>query len=396
MNDAIDASLARVQMTRARTGDHRLHLLAKRTWSVARGGRPQPSQVQAPILGAAVDYQDAPLPQADPDLYACLRDGTDLVVQGHAHSLRGPVARMQVGVSVLADAGDDHAARPPALRLDVVGDRRVHQRGEGARVLFSAPEPFTTMPVRFDRAYGGRDRWAEAARPDPVAERYARRAGVPIAHLSKYLYPRNPMGRGYLVHPDRAALEELALPNLEWPSDQLTPERLLLHASGAWPRAPLPAAFDWVDQSWFPRIAWFGTRLRHAVGADAFDEVKKGVLRPEQVVSGEPLVAELDERFFRGTIPRLALPAFTGRETVIVVGMHPTERRFRVSLPTPPELVLEAPGARPRALVPALRTLVVRPELEQIETLWVGSMPLARPMTGTELEGVRQAVTFDD
>jgi hypothetical protein len=168
-----------------------------------------------------------------------------------------------------------------------------------------------------------------------------------------------------------------------------------VHASGGWPRAPIPAAFDWVDQSWFPRIAWFGTRVAHALAPADFDEVKDGLLPADQVTPAERLARpQLDPRFFRGAVPRLALPAFTGRETVVVTGMHPTEHRFRAPLPPPPELVLESPGARPRELEPALRTVVVRPELDEIETLWVGSVAIERPLSKAELAKVRYAVSF--
>jgi hypothetical protein len=382
--------------TPLRAGGFALHVLAKRTWTFAPGAALVPAAQQAPIAGPAYYDDAAEVPRADHDLFACQRAGTDLVVQGSAHSLRGPVGRMEVSVAVM---GAEEAAAAEArvvVRLEVIGDRRVHDRGAGNPVAFSEPEPFTSMPVRFDRAYGGRDRWAERARPDDAAIWLAKHLGVPEAELSKYVYLRNPAGRGYVVHRDPAAIAELQLPNLEWPQDRLTPERLFTGASGAWPRAPLPAAFDWLDASWFPRLTWLGTPIIHALAPAEFPEVESGLVAPEQVaVDAAPFpVGKLDPRFFRGAVPRLALDALTGRETIVVTGMHPTERRVQVRLPAGPQVVLEPPGGKPHELEPALRTVVVRPETNELETLWVGSLPVARPPTQTELGKLRYAVSW--
>ena len=69
---------------------------------------------------------------------------------------------------------------------------------------------------------------------------------------------------------------------------------------------------------------------------------------------------------------------------------------MQVALPPPPQMVLQPPRRSPREIEPALRTVVVRPDREELETLWVGSVPLERQPTDAELEMVRHAVSWKD
>src|SRR4029450_4610059 len=121
---------------------------------------------------------------------------TDVVVIGKAYAPRATsTQRMTVGVQV----GERRKI------LTIPGDRRCSPR-DGATPVFSDPEPFTEMEIRYDRAYGGRD---EKSIPD-----------IP------FLYPRNFMGAGVVLRNVKEAVEWLALPNIEDPEDLLTPDRL--------------------------------------------------------------------------------------------------------------------------------------------------------------------------
>ena len=74
------------------------------------------------------------------------------------------------------------------------------------------------MPIRYERAYGGRD---EQSDPD-----------IPLH------YPRNPMGTGVALRNDRDRVDGLALPNIEDPDDLLAPERVIMEAPERWPLSP--------------------------------------------------------------------------------------------------------------------------------------------------------------
>ena len=93
--------------------------------------------------------------------------------------------------------------------------------------------PFTSLPIRYERAYGGRDEHSVADIP--------------------FHYPRNPMGTGVVLR-DAAMWWTDSLPNVEDPDDLLTPERVIMEAPERWPlQPPLPAGFGWRQRNWFPR-----------------------------------------------------------------------------------------------------------------------------------------------
>jgi hypothetical protein len=139
--------------------------------------------------------------------------GTDVIVNGSAHAPRGrAVDRMDVQVAV------------GSLRkhLRVVGERRWF-RSLGALIM-SEPVPFTQMPIRYERAYGG-----TTAGDLPASE------------------PRNPIGRGFVTA--RAQLVDQLLPNVE---DISFPLRDGLDR-------PPPAGLGAVASTWAPRVQHAGT-----------------------------------------------------------------------------------------------------------------------------------------
>ena len=142
-----------------------------------------------------------------------------------------PVERMAVGVQV----GGQRKILP------VTGDRRCSYR-EGAAPVFTDPEPFTEMEIRYDRAYGGRD---EKSMPD-----------IP------FMYPRNFMGVGVVLRNVKEAVEGLPLPNIEDPQDLLTPERLFIEEPDRWHLQPLPQGFGWRQRTWYPRCGACSAPIR--------------------------------------------------------------------------------------------------------------------------------------
>jgi len=90
------------------------------------------------------------------------------------------------------------------------------------------------MPLLYQNAYGGLDNRFHSG---PFERRLHahRRTRLQFDHPG--LYPRNPVGKGYLVIPD--SFDEVELPNLEDPPDLLTAERLIT----AQARALVSAAF---------------------------------------------------------------------------------------------------------------------------------------------------------
>ena len=161
------------------------------------------------------------------DDLAPAKPASDLVIAAIAHAPRGrAVDRMEVAVEL--------PAREHAVVLRVVGDRRCSVRGD--RLEFAAPEPFVSMPLGWNRAYGGTDPEAELDHDADLlllARVAARRVGWGA-------YPRNPLGRGWRVGGELARFDGIVLPNLEDPHRSLRPDDLPVASVRAWARQPIP------------------------------------------------------------------------------------------------------------------------------------------------------------
>src|SRR5262245_46670465 len=181
--------------------EHIFSVIVKRTYRIVPDAPAERADVDRPLRQIDQYYDDG-----DPDWstvqyeseLAPYKASTDVVVIGKAYAPRGVATeRTTVGVQV----GERRKI------LMVTGNRHCHFR-EGAAPVFSDPEPFTEMEIRYDRAYGGRD---EKSLPD-----------IP------FLYPRNFMGAGVVLRNVKEAVEGLPLPNIEEPHDMMTPERIVL------------------------------------------------------------------------------------------------------------------------------------------------------------------------
>ncbi len=382
-----------------------VQLTARRTYSITHGRRCEVAPMQtalAPVIDYYADRRGqggAVLPRTDPDVFAPVKRATDVVVQGHAWSLAGPVEQLDVGVAVLPPgAGRDTSRAARVMR--VTGDRRVEWRGEGNAPAFTRPQPFTTMPLTYDRAYGGRDVWSEEAHPDEVLAWFQPYTDVPREELSRYNYARNPAGRGYVVHPSRRAFDELLLPNLELPHDALTPERLCSRDPDRWPVQPVPAGFDWCEQSWFPRFAFLGLGVSHAVSAQEFVEVRTGYLAEAHVMRN-PLEDEgdatdgFDDRIFNGASPWLILPTLTGAERFVLTNVHRHHARLEFELPGErPQVLVDMPGRGPTELPATLASVIVEPDEDRVSVVWGARAPLDLPLTDAQEESLRYAVRW--
>src|SRR4051794_17261622 len=141
------------------------------------------------------------------------KPGTDVLVTGSAHAPEGrPVSQLPVAFAL-----------GPVLRQAVILGDRVWERGVvGHRQ--GSPQPFTAMPLLWERAFGGSDM-----------------AGHPPAWE-----PRNPVGCGF-VRLGRPPLT-MSLPNIE---------DLRARIASPWDR-PAPVGFGPIGRHWQPRAAYAG------------------------------------------------------------------------------------------------------------------------------------------
>ena len=170
-----------------------LGLVIKRTYTIQPDGTCRLAEVQEAVHEEAASYEDVDSPavsalEQDTDLFA-FKPKADVIVQGSAQTYGRPQTQTHVEVAV----------RGARRQIRVTGDRRL-ERGTGNELRFSAPEPFDTMPIRYERAFGGFDAVALKRHGDLAAKLFRDiRPEWNLDANGPYHYPRNPAGTGYLL-----------------------------------------------------------------------------------------------------------------------------------------------------------------------------------------------------
>jgi hypothetical protein len=240
----------------------------------------------------------------------------------------------------------------------VTGDRFCRYRDKGDP-LFTEPLPFTTMEIRYERAYGGVDITSDPAMP--------------------CVYGRNPFGQGFVVQNTQKSVDNLALPNIEDPADIITPKRLCVGHFMHWERQPMPAGFGWVAKYWQPRAALAGVLPADRQVEQALRQAYSLVIPPDQREMCEKTrLPDMDFRFFNGASSGLALPFLTGDEEIVLGNLSPDG-----------DVSFHLPGDRPRIGLDiglglnepevVLHTVMIRMEELQMDLTWRGAVPYPGP-----------------
>jgi len=368
----------------ARDGEGRqvVSVHAKRCFDVRADGRCVPAEAQVPLLMR-------PLPTTEPDQpvfhetdIVPFKQACDLIIMGKAWA--------HGATQVLAQVRIDRFEYP----ILVTGDRRCIYRGPGS-IAFESPQPFESLPLCYELAYGGFD----ATVPDPHGEHIE-----DILVLHPGLYPRNHVGRGYVVYENRERIDGLLLPNLEHPQRRVRESSLVTGAPEHWWRQPLPWSCDWFDKHWYPRLAHYGV-LPDGLPEDdrALAEVELGWVAPKQLERARTRTLEqrMDLRLGDAAAPGLVLPWLRGDETIVLTAMTP-EGQLVVQLPgRPPAMHIRFEG-RLQELQPRLDRVLISAEDRGIYMVWKGLWPTPRelpdrlPMAdyepGDELVGIEAFV----
>ncbi|MDC0671628.1 DUF2169 family type VI secretion system accessory protein [Nannocystis radixulma] len=351
----------------------------KRTYDLLPTGECVRAEVQQPFLNMVGDeLEDGAPPELDIIPY---KAATDLIVMATAHAPRG---RKVTQVVASLEFG--------AIRREylVHGDRRCIYRGPGS-VTFSRPEPFETILMRHEFAFGGCDPTVPVERPKTLLEAMSPHPGI---------YPRNPAGRGYVVSDDASLIDGLLLPNIEHPRDMITPERLISRRVENWWRQPLPWSCDWFDPNWYPRCAFLGVCpdfLPDDIGL--LPEVKHGYLPVDVHQRQRDATIEklFHPRWADAAAPGLIVPFMNGNEAI----------RFR-NMTSDGEVVVRLPGERPQISVgfegkqvelePVVHRVLISLEEMGVYVVWHGAWPTPRELpsqplgydaaTGADLGGV--------
>lgn len=353
-------------------GGHILSVVAKKTYRI-ENGQTAVEDDESPIgLHDADLFYGPGNPAKDPvmvesDLVA-YKPCVDIILVGSAHAPRGKRARffdvgMQVGAGV--------------RMLRVFGNRTVQVKSFGFE--FTEPEPFESMPLHYGLAYGGTDPSSE---PGSVCT-----------------YPRNPIGKGFVVKKELKALHGLVLPNLEDPRKILTPDTLVVGKFQDWENMPIPQAFSPLGKNCQPRMDYAGMPLDDRTAAEW--ERQKQIMEMPEVGANPgsvppPAPPVLNPLFFNGAPEGQRFPFMKGDEVFRLSYMDPDFPLFEFKLPgETPVLFLEANNEGPEQLKPVLQTVVVHKEANQVTLTWRGSAYYGGPEEMASWSGLEFGVEAD-
>jgi hypothetical protein len=321
-------------------------VLVKRTYDIRPGGRVTRAGKTRPLVQADEYYDDGDPEWAtvkyETDL-ASFKLATDFVVIGKAIAPGGKaVPQLDVTVEVAEHRKTVH----------VSGDRRCVYR-QNSVPTFTEPVPFTEMPMQYERAYGGND-----SKSDPKAPFY---------------YPRNHHGVGVVLKNAKETVEGLSLPNIEDPSDRLTPERIIIGEPDRWHQQPLPDGLVWFQRTWYPRCSFVGAMPAYVDVDTVLKEETLGLVPKGQIgLSMQFKLPSFDIRFNNGASRGLALPHLAGDEKIRLTHLTPSGS-LAFQLPgEKPSIMLDI-GLGENKLEPVLDTVCVRLEEMQVDLIWRGA-----------------------
>ncbi len=235
---------------------------------------------------------------------------TDVLLLGTAYPPRGrPVTHMDV----LLTAG------PLRKTIRVFGDRVWEKRGVVPSM--SNPAPFETMPLVWERAYGGMDNKGRELRAEV----------------------RNPVGRGYHAKDGEKELNGSPLPNLEDPAELISSLK----------QSPAPACFGPICGHWEPRLSFAGT----------YDERWQQERAPY-------LPTDFDSRFLQLAPPGLVAPGYLQAGDWIEANGVTPSGSLRVQLPPVRIDVTYIVDGSPQAVPANLDTVLIEPDQNRLALVW--------------------------
>jgi hypothetical protein len=270
---------------------------------------------------------------------------TDVVIRGSAFAPNGwPTPSMFVSAQI----------GRTGKRIAVFG-RRLVEWSQG-RPRLGRPEPFTEMPLLYQNAYGGLDNRVPIAAH--LEEDYLRTVALGMQFDHPGLYPRNPVGKGYLVLPD--PVDGVELPNLEDPADLLTAERLCTRKPELWHRQPLPWCFERTVGLTFPRYLFMGIDACFPARDDSdLPEVRRGFIPADlrrRLDKNHDLAAGYQQEASLGMVVGTPLSG----QPVTLTGMHPDQPTITFTVPPAPSIEIEVEGER-AVPQPSLTNLMIFP-----------------------------------
>jgi len=332
------------------SGRELLVVVVKGTFQIPKNGEPlRLADEQLPLVMADTFTGEpgfsAPAHEID---FAPRKHRCDVLLNGSAYAPGGrPTARVEVGLRV----------NGMAKSFAVVGNRRWQAGLLG--VTAGAAEPFTVMPISYDRAFGG------------VDDRHQ----DPSKHAA---FMRNPVGTGFHKDLRPEWVDGTPMPNTEESNRAITaPDS----------ESPAPMSFGPLGRGWEPRSKYAGTY------DDRWLEEHFPFLPPD-----------FDEQYYQAAPLDQQIPLARGGEEIRLVNLTP-EGQVTITLP-----VFDAPihffpktGGREDGTL-QLDTVVIEPDAQRFTLTWRTTRPLRRSVfeivqtlvgkRSSEWWSARDAVTF--
>ena len=246
------------------------------------------------------------------------KPSTDILMIGSACAPgQRPIRQMDVGLQVGS----------VSKIVRVFGDRFWN------RDQITQPEPFVTMPLVYERAFGGQDF---------------------VDGLIRDTETKNPVGCGFAGRKHLAEVNGLPLPNLE------CPKQLIHHYNDR----PAPACFAPIGPNWQPRASFAGS----------YDDVWQQTRAPY-------LPDDYSPRFMNVAPPDLIYPDYLrGGEPVKIIGMN-TAGDLVFSLPhvnlSNKVLIAEQEFSAPFNM----ETLLLDPNHLKLSMVWRAALPCDKKLT---------------
>jgi len=291
------------------------HLLVavKGTFTIRPDGTCAPAEVPLPMTYADVFHGEPGLSSIRHECdFALRKPSCDVVLNGHAYAPGGePVPQLDATLEV----------GPVRKTVRVFGDR-AWEGGILRRFVATRPQPFTKMPLLYERAFGGSDQLD----PDP------KNHGHELRNLVGVSYHRR----------KRDEIAGTPLPNLEDPARPVNSPT----------DTPPPMAFGFVCRNWQPRLSYAGTYDQRWL-----DE--KFPFLPD----------DFDDRHHQGTAEDQQCPHLRGGERVRLTNLTP-EGLLEFDLPTTGIVGRMVWTGYEEDLRGVLDTVVLEPDERRVVLVW--------------------------
>ncbi len=384
-------------------GYEELSIVYKRTYAYDHAQPPTPTDIQPQLIMDFIPYEsegpDVPSSYKETPEIIGYKTGTDLIVRGSARSDR-PVTQTQLSIYI---------GSKRVHRAEVLGKR--YCDFINGKIVFTPPQPFVDIPLRYENAYGGPDLMCQAEfieqlnrevrieamrRIRPIAENF-------FSDANPLIYPRNRFGKGYILEGKKDLIEGRELPNIEWPNDRLTPDNIIVGNPLNWLKQPLPVGFDYLDPAAFPRSALFGLPPVTIENPGPVAEVERGYL-PSDFSRGNIFTCSKENipQLIHADAGRCAslglwLPFLKRNESIRICGMDPQHPEFEIILPNESPLISIpgiGSGKQPIEIGSQLYLAHVDIDDRRLTLVWVARTKSPGSLSASQLFEIENSLTL--